>query len=200
MWAAAAGLGVLVLCSLVVADGTVPSAERTVFLWINGLPDWLEPPLWIFQQTGNIVVATVVTAALGILLRNYRTVWAAVVAASSKLVLEPVLKSLVERPRPGTSIGAEAVLRGDVHATGLSFVSGHATITTAMAVILTIALPGRWRAVPWAFVVLNGVGRIYVGAHNPLDVVGGIGLGLAIGVGASTLTAPRGRGAGSGSH
>jgi membrane-associated phospholipid phosphatase len=30
-------------------------------------------------------------------------------------------------------------------------------------------------------VVLNGVGRVYVGAHNPLDIVGGAALGLVIG-------------------
>ena len=34
--------------------------------------------------------------------------------------------------------------------------------------------------VPWVVVALNGLARIYVGAHNPLDVIGGIGVGLVI--------------------
>ena len=42
-------------------------------------------------------------------------------------------------------------------------------------------LPRAWR---WAFVVLGvivSVGRLYVGAHLPLDVVGGAALGVAAG-------------------
>jgi len=46
-----------------------------------------------------------------------------------------------------------------------------------MAGILTSILPGRWKAVPWVVVALNGLARMYVGAHNPLDVLGGFGLG-----------------------
>lgn len=41
-------------------------------------------------------------------------------------------------------------------------------------------LPGRWKIVPWAVVALVMVARVYVGAHNPLDVVCGAALGLAI--------------------
>jgi undecaprenyl-diphosphatase len=108
-------------------------------------------------------------------------------AAVSKLVLERIVKVVVERPRPGTSIGVEAILRNDVPVHGLSFVSGHAVITTAMAVLLTSTLPVRWRVVPWVFVVLNGFGRVHAGAHNPLDIVGGAGLGLAIGATTAAL-------------
>lgn len=178
---AGAGLGILAICSVMVADGSVSQPERDVFLWVNGLPDWLGSPLWLFQQAGNVVVATLVTVAVGLVLRNRTLVLAAPVAAVSKLALERIVKVLVERPRPGTSIGVEAILRDHVPAHGLSFVSGHAVITTAMAVLLTATLPVRWRAVPWVFVVLNGFGRIHAGAHNPLDIVGGVGLGLAIG-------------------
>ena len=71
-------------------------------------------------------------------------------------------------------------MRGDVSVGGLSFVSGHAVIVTAVAGLLTPILPRRWKWVPWVVVVLNGVTRIYVGAHNPLDIVGGIGVGLVI--------------------
>jgi len=53
-------------------------------------------------------------------------------------------------------------------------------ITAAVAGLLTPILPGRWKFVPWVVVVLNALARVYVGAHNPLDVVGGIALGLVI--------------------
>ena len=99
-------------------------------------------------------------------------------AVGAKLWLEQVVKSVVERTRPGTSVG-DAILRGQVSSDGLSFVSGHAVIAVAMATALSAVLPRRWRTVVWVLVALNGVTRIYVGAHNPLDIVGGAGLGLA---------------------
>jgi membrane-associated phospholipid phosphatase len=49
-----------------------------------------------------------------------------------------------------------------------------------VAVLLTPILPGRWKLVPWVVVALNAFTRVYVGAHNPFDVVGGIALGLVI--------------------
>ena len=177
---AAIGLALLVASGLVARGGTVGPAERRVFHWINDLPDWLEAPLWVFQQLGNIVVAVVVLVVLAAVLRNWRLGVAAGVAAVAKLALERAVKGVVERARPAATIG-DVVLRGDVPVHGLSFVSGHALITTAAAVMLTVLLPGRWRLVPWIVVVLNGLGRIYAGAHNPLDVTGGIGLGLLIG-------------------
>jgi len=178
---AAVGLVILAVCSLVVADGTVSQPERDVFLWINRWPDWLDAPLWIFQQAGNLVVATLLTVAVGIGVRNRRLVSSALLVAAAKLITERIVKVMVERPRPGVSIGSEAVLRNDVPASGLSFVSGHSTITTAMAVLLTATLPKRWRPLPWACVILNAIGRVHDGAHNPLDIAGGVGLGLAIG-------------------
>lgn len=184
-----AGLVVLIACGLIARNGRVGSAEESVFRTINELPEWLYRPLWAFQQFGNIVVAVVVVLALAALLRHRRLAVAAVVGAVAKLLLERMVKTVVKRERPGTSVG-DVVTRGAVELDGLSFVSGHATITTAFAVALTAALPGRWRVVPWVVVALNGFGRIYVGAHNPLDIVGGCGLGLVIGGALYALVAP----------
>jgi membrane-associated phospholipid phosphatase len=41
-------------------------------------------------------------------------------------------------------------------------------------------LPRRWAVVAFVLASLNAVARVYLGAHNPLDVVGGAAVGLAI--------------------
>jgi undecaprenyl-diphosphatase len=160
--------------------GAVGPAERAVFHAVNDLPGWLYRPMWVFQQAGNLVVAFGLLLVAALVLRRPKLAAAAVVAVVAKLGLERVVKSVVERRRPGSTIG-DVILRGDIPVHGLSFVSGHAAITTAAATMLTAVLPRRWQPLPWIVVVLNGVGRVYVGAHNPLDIVGGVGLGLVIG-------------------
>ncbi|MGZ8766124.1 MAG: phosphatase PAP2 family protein [Acidimicrobiia bacterium] len=172
-------LVVLAICALVVRDGTVGWAEEAVFRSINDLPGWLYPILWPFQQFGNLLVALVVGLVVALVLRQWKVAVAVVAAVVLKLATEMAVKELVQRSRPGRSIG-DIVMRGDVSAHGLSFVSGHAVITAAIAGILTPILPRRWKPLPWVIVALNAFARIYVGAHNPLDIVGGIALGVAI--------------------
>jgi len=105
---------------------------------------------------------------------------ALLIATVAKLVCERLVKVVSSRQRPGTSIGPDVHLRGDVSPVGESFVSGHAVLIAAIAGLVTPYLPGRWKIVPWIVVGLVMVTRVYVGAHNPLDVVCGAGLGLAI--------------------
>ncbi len=58
--------------------------------------------------------------------------------------------------------------------------SGHAVMIAALAGVVTPYLPGRWKVVPWVLVGLVMIARVYVGAHNPLDVLCGAALGVAI--------------------
>ncbi len=180
--AGAAGLVVLTAGILVVRDGAVPAWERSTFEAVNGLPGWLYPVLWPFQQLGVVVWGPVLALAAAIA-RRYRLAWALVAVTVAKLVLERVVKAVVTRERPGTSIGPDAELRGDVHVAGESFVSGHAVMVAAIACLVVPYLPRRWRPLGWLLVVAVMVGRVYVGAHNPLDVVCGAALGVAIGSG-----------------
>jgi membrane-associated phospholipid phosphatase len=102
----------------------------------------------------------------------------------------------VVRERPGTT-EPNAIVRGDTPTVGVSFVSGHVVLVTGLAWVVTPYLRGRWRWVPWGIVALVSFARIYLAAHNPLDVVGGLALGVVIGgsvnliVGVPDARAPR---------
>ncbi|MEY2401993.1 MAG: hypothetical protein QOJ08_2104 [Ilumatobacteraceae bacterium] len=184
------GLLVLAVGMLIVRDGTVPSWERSIFRAINDLPNFLYRPLWPFQQLGALAVGPVV-ALVAALFRRFRLAIAVLIATVGKLALERVVKAMVTRQRPGTSVGGDVHLRGDVTATGESFVSGHAVLIAAIAGLVTLYLPGRWKIVPWVVVALVMVTRVYVGAHNPLDVVCGAALGLAIAGAINVVLGPR---------
>jgi len=172
-----ASLAVVAVCAVIVAGGRVGPAERAVFHAINGLPSWLYRPMLVAQYLGVLVVPLIV--AIGALaLRRWRLAAALVLVVPLKLAAEKVPKLLVQRERPGTTV-PDAILRGVPHG-GLSFVSGHAIITFAIAGLLAPVLPRRWAVVAFALATLNAVARVYLGAHNPLDVVGGAAVGLAI--------------------
>jgi glycosyltransferase 2 family protein len=177
--AAVGGMAVLVLGMIAVRDSSIAGAEEDVFRAVNDLPGALYPVLWPFQQLGALLVGPAV-ALVAAAVRRWRLAVTLLLATVSKLALERAVKAVVTRERPATSIGPDVHLRGDVVVSGESFVSGHAVLVAAIAGLVTPYLPGRWKVIPWVLAAVVMVTRVYVGAHNPLDVVCGAGLGLAI--------------------
>jgi glycosyltransferase 2 family protein len=177
----AVGLLVLVVGAMVVGDGTVPAWEESVFHAVNDLPDWLYPIVWPGNLLGALVIVPVV-AVLALSVRRYWLVLAIVIAGVLKLVSERIVKAVVTRERPGTSIGSDIETRGDVSVSGESFVSGHAILAAAVATVVAPYVPPRGRIALALVVLFVMFARVYVGAHNPLDVVCGAGLGVALGV------------------
>jgi undecaprenyl-diphosphatase len=186
-WLVLAGVG-LALAAWSVAHARksrISAGEARVFHALNGLPDWLLPVLWLPMQLGNLVVGCLAGLAVAIFDGDLAVGVGVVLATVLKLVTERIVRRemsdyLTVRQRPGTSqVGA--ILRGDVPASGPSFPSGHVILVAAIGPVVASNIPGIWWWVPILAIVLVAVGRVYVGAHNPLDVSAGLGAGLLLG-------------------
>jgi glycosyltransferase 2 family protein len=87
-----------------------------------------------------------------------------------------VRKQIVGRGRPGA-------LLDDVHMRELfgegspGFPSGHAAVAWALTVVASAFVAARWSTLALVLAAVVVVGRMYVGAHLPLDLVGGLSLG-----------------------
>ena len=171
----AAGVGAT---ALLAAEDGLSTLEREVFEAVNGLPQTASPGLWVVMQAGSFA-AVFVTAGLALAARRPRLAVALAGGGTATWLLAKAVKQVVERGRP------EAVLDGVViygpAATGLGFPSGHAAVAAAIMTVAGPYLTGRARIAGWVVVGVVAFTRVLIGAHLPLDALGGLLLGWAVG-------------------
>jgi membrane-associated phospholipid phosphatase len=143
---------------------------------------WATAILKILTWLGSSVVLWPVVGVVAVLLitRGRRWRWAMflVLAMAGSGILTDVVKRLVERPRPPTSLSL-------VHVTGTAYPSGHAMDAMAVYVALRLVLSAGWSKKAGALftctaglaILIVGWSRLYLGTHWLTDVLGAYALG-----------------------
>jgi glycosyltransferase 2 family protein len=162
--------------ALAARHGHVFAFDANLFRLVNQLPDALGRPLLAVMQLGAVAAVPAI-AAVALAARRSRLARDLALSGGLAWVLARVVKDLVGRARPAALI--DGVVERAVN-TGLGYPSGHVAVAAALATAAGPWLPRPARRATWWVVWLVALGRMYAGAHLPLDVVGGAALGWAV--------------------
>jgi membrane-associated phospholipid phosphatase len=174
---AVGGSAALALAAQAVHPDGVSAAETDVFHVLNSVGVLPFVVVWPFMQLGNVLVvpcAAVVAAAF----RRWRLSAELLLAGAGVYLLAKQVKGWWPRGRPDGLL-SDVVIRG-APALGRGFISGHAAVVTSLLVVAWPWLNRPARIVGSALVGAVCLARVHVGAHLPLDVVGGAALGIAV--------------------
>jgi len=184
------GLAVLVWASLTATAAETSTIEINLFRLINQLPGAAGPPLIGIMQLGALAAVPVI-ALVCFLGGRRRLARLLVIGGATAWIAAKVLAQVVAQ-RPLDERVSGAVLHG-AFTPGLAFPSTHVAIAAALATIASPYLSRSGRRSAWLLVGAVAVARIYVGAHLPVDVIGGFAVGWIVGSAFHlVLGAPRG--------
>jgi undecaprenyl-diphosphatase len=185
--AVAAALGAWAFAELAEAmrEGATQRFDESVLRALDRMDQpWLEAAMVEVTALGNglVVIALAAVAAAFLWVTRHRYSAALLVAATvGALLLNVLLKSYFDRPRP-------QVVTWGTHVSTSSFPSGHATsaivVYATVAYLLARLQRGRLAraatlAVATAVVLLIAASRLFLGVHYPSDVAAGLAIGLA---------------------
>ena len=183
-----AGVAVVVDSARRARRRRVGATEAQLFHRFNDRTDRIAAPVWMIMQSGSLGA---VFAAAGIVAhrRGLRRAGLVGIAGTAVWIGAKAIKPVVGRGRPDEYLDV-VVVRGAPQR-GLGYPSGHAAVALTLALMLPAAM-GRSpssveRALAAAVVGATGAARMYVGAHLPLDVLGGLALGTGAGLAGSAL-------------
>jgi PAP2 superfamily len=90
-----------------------------------------------------------------------------------------VIKEYVARGRPASIV--ERVVEREVFSPdSLGYPSGHAAVAWAITIIVMAYVGRPWQIAAMALAIVVPLNRMYVGAHVPLDLIGGAALGVTV--------------------
>jgi undecaprenyl-diphosphatase len=156
----------------------VSTYEEALFRLVNDADDRLRRPVRAVMQAGTFITVPAV-AAVAFVAGRRGLALRVLAAGTAAWFGAKAIKPLGGRDRPAAVLGDAVHLREGIQG-DLGWVSGHAAVSTTLALVLIDDLPSYMRPILAAIVAATGFGRMYVGAHLPHDLVGGAGLGFVI--------------------
>jgi undecaprenyl-diphosphatase len=173
----------LVVLLIATALATDPPAawETSMFRTINDLTSWWGWVLWLIAQAGFVLAIPVAAAILYFLARHWRPSATLLVGGLVFSSLGTrIIKEVVDRGRPGQLL-TDVKFGYGIPMSGPGYPSGHTAVAFTIAAMLSPYVPRWLRWTLYAIAALVVFSRIYMGAHLPLDVVGGAAYGLIVG-------------------
>lgn len=155
-------------------------ANQALFLGFNRLGDYTGGDFWAHVTIlGDALI--VLMLCLPLARRWPELVWAGLLAGLLAAIFVQGFKHSLYTPRPAAVLFPTLFhIIGQTFLTG-SFPSGHTATAFTFVGVVIFHLPAHWRrwlsAPLWLLAILVGLSRIVVGAHWPLDVLGGVVVG-----------------------
>jgi undecaprenyl-diphosphatase len=181
------------------------AAQTDLVRWMNDPP----PPLGTVLAVSNSLFRPVPLAVLAAALagwvlattqgsHRWEALRAALVGLAVSELITQVLKRVADQPRPTASIPGLDVHGYPKDPFGNAYPSAHTAVAVGLVAALWPWLNRPQRAVGVVVALLVALNRLYIGAHWPVDVVGGAAIGLLAGAVCWLVAArwPLGRGSG----
>lgn len=163
--------------------GPIAQLDTSVRAWMRELrAPHLTGMALDFTALGSSTIVTLLTILFSIvfaLLQDWRAIAHLAIASAGAGIWSRALKHLFERTRPSDFAPL-------AEATGYSYPSGHALMSTALYLTFAVLACRLFRrvhervivfAIAGLIVLVIGATRIYLGVHYPSDVIGGTAIG-----------------------
>jgi membrane-associated phospholipid phosphatase len=162
--------------SAALADDRVCPAEEALFRAANELPLPYRA-VWVPMQYGTFGTVFAL-AGLAAWRRQQRLAIGLLLGGTSSYVLAKAAKKRTGRGRPAAEL-EHVTVRGK-EAGDLGFPSGHASVSAALTTAAAPFVPPRVRLLAAGLAGFVSFARVHIGAHLPLDGVGGACMGVAL--------------------